>query len=32
MSELDGLWKVERTSGFLPPLLGVRKQIADGRG
>jgi hypothetical protein len=32
MSELDGLWSVERTGGFLPPLVGVRKHIADGRG
>jgi hypothetical protein len=32
MSELDGLWNVERTGGFLPPLLGVRKHIANDRG
>ena len=32
MSELDGLWNVERTGGFLPPLFGVRKHIADNRG
>ncbi len=32
MSELDGTWNVERVSGFLPPLLGVRKQIDGDRG
>jgi hypothetical protein len=32
MSELDGQWNVERTAGFLPPLLGVQKHIAGGRG
>jgi hypothetical protein len=32
MSELDGLWIVERTGGFLPPLLGVRKRVAGDRG
>ena len=32
MSELDGTWNVERTGGFLPPLLGVRKHIAGDRG
>ncbi|HWH04885.1 MAG TPA: DUF892 family protein [Gaiellaceae bacterium] len=30
--ELDGLWEVERVSGLLPPLLGVRKRIAGARG
>jgi len=29
---LDGAWEVERESGLLPPLLGVRKQIRGGRG
>ena len=29
MSELDGEWEVERVSGLLPPLVGVRKEI-DG--
>jgi hypothetical protein len=29
---LDGEWKVERVSGLLPPLLGVRKRIEGGRG
>jgi hypothetical protein len=32
VGELDGLWRVERTGGLLPPLLGVRKQIAGDRG
>lgn len=32
MSELDGVWDVRRTGGLLPPLLGVRKEIAGSRG
>ena len=32
MRELEGSWDVERTGGFLPPLLGVRKRIAGDRG
>jgi len=32
VGELDGLWQVERVSGLLPPLVGVRKRIAGGRG
>lgn len=32
MSELDGTWEVERVSGLLPPLLGVRKRIRGTRG
>jgi hypothetical protein len=32
MADLDGTWKVERTSGLLPPLLGVRKEISGDRG
>jgi hypothetical protein len=32
VTELDGLWNVKRTGGFLPPLFGVRKRISDGRG
>ena len=32
MSELDGLWQVERLGGALPPLAGVRKRIAGDRG
>jgi ferritin-like metal-binding protein YciE len=30
--ELDGVWNVERVSGALPPLLGVRKRIHGTRG
>ncbi len=29
---LDGIWRVARTGGLLPPLVGVRKRIANGRG
>ena len=32
MPELDGHWDVRRESGLLPPLFGVRKVIAGGRG
>jgi len=32
VTELDGLWKVERAGGFLPPLIGVRKLIQGERG
>jgi hypothetical protein len=32
MATLDGRWKVERTGGLLPPLLGVTKDIAGNRG
>jgi ferritin-like metal-binding protein YciE len=32
MADLDGLWSVERVSGFLPPMLGVRKRIAGSTG
>lgn len=32
MAELDGLWRVERTAGLLPPLFGVRKEIDGERG
>jgi ferritin-like metal-binding protein YciE len=32
MAELDGVWDVKRVSGALPPLTGVRKRIAGGRG
>ena len=31
-NDLDGVWRVERTGGLLPPLLGVRKRIAGDRG
>jgi hypothetical protein len=30
--DLDGTWNVYRTGGLLPPLVGVRKRIAGGRG
>ena len=29
---LDGVWRVKRTAGLLPPLLGVTKSIQGGRG
>jgi hypothetical protein len=29
---LDGDWQVHRAGGFLPPLIGVCKQIEGGRG
>jgi len=32
VGELDGVWKVRRVSGALPPLAGVRKRIAGARG
>ncbi len=32
MSELDGLWRVERTGGLLPPLPRVVKEIGGTRG
>ena len=32
MGELDGVWRVERVSGLLPPLVGVRKRIRGARG
>ena len=32
MGELDGKWDVKRTGGLLPPMVGVRKQIAGGDG
>ena len=30
--ELDGTWRVARTGGLLPPLLGVTKRISGRRG
>jgi ferritin-like metal-binding protein YciE len=30
--ELDGVWRVERVAGALPPLTGVRKRIRGARG
>jgi hypothetical protein len=32
VGELDGIWKVERRSGLLPPMVGVHKHIAGARG
>jgi ferritin-like metal-binding protein YciE len=32
VSEFDGVWDVRRTSGFLPPLVGVRKRIHGATG
>ncbi|MBA2383870.1 MAG: DUF892 family protein [Actinobacteria bacterium] len=32
MTELEGVWNVERTGGLLPPLVGVRKKIRGARG
>ncbi len=32
VGELDGVWKVERTGGALPPLVGCHKRIGGGRG
>lgn len=32
VAELDGVWRVERTSGALPPLRGVTKRISGARG
>jgi hypothetical protein len=29
---LDGSWRLERVSGLLPPLTGVRKRIAGSHG
>ncbi len=32
MAELDGVWRVERAGGALPPIVGVRKRILGARG
>jgi hypothetical protein len=32
VGRLDGEWRVERRSGVLPPLAGVRKRIRGDRG
>jgi hypothetical protein len=32
MSELDGDWELQRVSGLLPPLAGLRKRIRGDRG
>ncbi len=31
-AQFDGEWTVERVSGALPPMVGVRKRIAGDRG
>ena len=30
--DLEGAWRVQRTGGLLPPMLGVRKRIEGARG
>jgi hypothetical protein len=32
VADLDGVWRVRRTGGLLPPLIGVRKEIRGSRG
>jgi hypothetical protein len=32
MRELDGVWRVRRESGLLPPMLGVCKVVAGDHG
>jgi ferritin-like metal-binding protein YciE len=32
VSELEGVWSVQRVSGMLPPMMGVRKRIRGDRG
>jgi hypothetical protein len=32
LTELNGIWRVRRTGGLLPPLVGVRKRISGDRG
>lgn len=32
MSDLDGVWRVRRTGGALPPLFGMQKRIEGRRG
>ena len=32
MAELDGAWLVRREGGALPPMVGVRKEIAGSTG
>jgi hypothetical protein len=32
VTDLDGVWRVKRLSGLLPPLLGVRKRIRGASG
>jgi hypothetical protein len=32
VTELDGVWNVERAGGLLPPLVGMRKRIFGSGG
>jgi hypothetical protein len=32
VADLDGVWNVERVSGLLPPMIGVRKRISGSSG
>jgi hypothetical protein len=32
VTDLDGVWRVKRLSGLLPPLVGVRKRIRGASG
>jgi hypothetical protein len=32
VTELDGIWRVRRLGGLLPPLVGVRKRIRGASG
>jgi hypothetical protein len=32
VTDLDGVWRVKRLSGLLPPLVGVRKRIQGASG
>jgi hypothetical protein len=32
VSELDGIWEVQRVGGLLPPLIGIHKRISGRRG
>lgn len=31
-ASLEGVWRVERVSGLLPPLVPIRKRVAAGAG
>jgi hypothetical protein len=32
VGELDGVWKVKRVGGLLPPMVGVQKRISGSNG
>ena len=32
MRDLDGVWRVHRESGLLPPMVGVGKIVTGGQG